>query len=71
MASTNARAQLSTVIYLEQWIPLILQGSLVLPKSKITPWFTHPQAIVYNFLLSDEYSWRYIKKMSWLFQVGG
>ncbi len=29
----------------------------------ITPWFTHPQAIlsVYDFLHSDEYSQSYIK----------
>ncbi len=38
---------------------------------KITPWFTHPQAIlgVHDFLLSDEYKRSYIKKMSWLFQI--
>ncbi len=32
---------------------------------KIIPWFTHPQAIlgVYDFLLSDEYNQRYIKKL--------
>ncbi len=37
---------------------------IVHPKVKITPWFTHPQAIlgVYDFLLSDEYSRSYIKK---------
>jgi len=31
-------------------------------KMKITPWFTHPQAIlgVYDFLLSDEYNQSYI-----------
>ncbi len=31
---------------------------------KITPWFTHPQAIlgVYDFLLSDEYNLSYNKK---------
>ncbi len=31
---------------------------IVHPKMKITPWFTHPQAILgeYDFLLSDEYS---------------
>ncbi len=30
---------------------------------KITPWFIHPQAIifVYDFLLSDEYNQSYIK----------
>ncbi len=36
-------------------------------KNKIiTSWFTHPQVIlgVYVFLLSDEYSWSYIKKCS-------
>jgi len=33
-------------------------------KMKITPIFTHPQAIlgVYDFLLSDEHNQRYINK---------
>ncbi len=32
---------------------------------KITPWFTHPQAIlgVYDFLLSDECNQSYIKNV--------
>ncbi len=36
---------------------------------KITPWFTHPQAIlgVYDFLLSNKSE--LFKKMSWLFQA--
>ncbi len=39
---------------------------LVQPKIKISPCFTHPQAIVYDFLLSDESNQSYIKKMSLL-----
>jgi len=33
-------------------------------KMKMTPSFTHPQAIlgVYDFLLSDERNWSYINK---------
>ncbi len=33
---------------------------------KISPCFTHPQAIVYDFLLSDESNQSYIKKLSLL-----
>ncbi len=35
---------------------------IVHQKMKITPWFTHPQAIlgVYDFLLSQEYNRSYI-----------
>ncbi len=38
---------------------------------KITPWFTHPQAIlgVYDVLLSDEYNWSYIKKCPGSFKL--
>ncbi len=37
---------------------------IVHPKMKITPLFTHPQAIlgVYDVLLSDKYNRSYIKK---------
>ncbi len=33
---------------------------------KITPWFTHPQAIIVvdDFLLSDEYNQSYIKHLN-------
>ncbi len=43
---------------------LHLKG-IVLPEMKITPWFTHPQAIlvVYDFLLSDKYNLSYINKL--------
>ncbi len=43
---------------------LKLVKGIVHTKMKITPWFTHPQAIlgVYNCLLSDEYNQSYIKK---------
>ncbi len=31
---------------------------------KITAWFTRPQVLlgVYDFLLSDEYNWSYLKR---------
>ncbi len=37
-------------------------------KNVITPWFTHPHAIlgVYAFLLSDEYSQSYVKKYKYI-----
>ncbi len=37
----------------------------------MTPWFTHPQAIVgvYDFLISDEYNLSYIKKCPWSFKL--
>jgi len=40
------------------------QQGLVDFKMKITPWFTHPKAIlgVYDFLLSDEHNQSYINK---------
>ncbi len=36
------------------------------PKMKVTPWFTHPQAIIVvdDFLLSDEYNQSYIKHLN-------
>jgi len=47
----------------ECWILYALKG-LVHFQMKITPSFTHPQAIlcVYDFLLSDEHNLRYINK---------
>ncbi len=41
------------------------------PKLKITPWFTHPQAIlgVYDFPFSNKYNQCYIKNMFCLFQA--
>ncbi len=38
---------------------------------EITPWFTHPQAIlgVYYFILSDKYNQSYIRKYPGLFQA--
>ncbi len=48
------------------WCILInMLKEIVHPKIKITPWFTHPQAIhgVYDFLLSDKYNPSYIKNV--------
>ncbi len=40
--------------YFAIFLVILIKG-IVHPKIKMTPWFTHPQAIsVYDFLLSDE-----------------
>jgi len=50
--------------YFHNVMPLSTLKGIVHPKMKITPWFTHPEAIlhVYDILLSDVYNLGYIKK---------
>ncbi len=63
MSGTHCKTFLPWKMYLKTILKISVKG-IVHPKMKISPWFTHPQAIlgVYDFHLSDEYNRSYIKK---------